>query len=479
MRFLLLFLLLICAQVWGAEYTPDTVPNQRLVNSSHVSDPDALIGTESAALIDQLLVDLEQKTGAQVAVVAVESIGQAPIFDFSQALFDRWGIGSKERNDGLLILLVKDQRMVRMHTGYGLEGVLPDAVCKRIQHEFMLPAFKEGDYGGGLLSGVRVVARILSDPAQALPVAELSSRDENWFGFKVFLASFGSISLFIIFAFKAMAGHFSGSFKEDGIPQIMRWTWMSWLVAFVVVPALIVLICDQLPLVTPIQDCLLAFYAYFALLAIFQAGRQHVAVKRLLTQENYFAIGSLVTSRVSFWGWIALAFPVPFVFFYFFQRSRKKYYRNHPRKCPKCQAVMRKLDEREEDEFLSKARQMEETLGSADHDVWLCDACGAITSLTWPGTESKYEKCPSCKSLAYELESDKVLVSASYEARGKGEETRICRFCGHRKTKTYSIAKLVASSSSSGSSSSSSSSSSSGSSWGGGSSGGGGSSSSW
>jgi uncharacterized protein len=167
------------------------------------------------------------------------------------------------------------------------------------------------------------------------------------------------------------------------------------------------------------------------------------------------------------------------MFHYFFQRQRRTHYRNHPRACPKCRAAMRKLDEAAEDEFLSRAQQMEETLRSADHDVWLCSACGATATSAYPGSESKYEKCPSCKCLAYTLESDTVLEKASYESQGRGEMVHVCKFCGKRKTSSYRIPRLVRESVAAAGSVASSSSSSGGSSWGGGNSGGGGASSNW
>jgi uncharacterized protein len=207
-----------------------------------------------------------------------------------------------------------------------------------------------------------------------------------------------------------------------------------------------------------------------------------VALKRLVGQEKYFAASSLAGRQAGFWGWMAMLFPLPFLFFFLFQMTRKQHYRSHPRNCAKCHAPMRRLSEQEEDPFLSASQQMEETLHSADYDVWLCDSCGATSNWAYPGSDTRYEKCPSCKSLAYFQEADHTLFQPTYESRGKGETVHACKFCGKRKTATYSIAMLVhsvASSSSSSSDSSSSFSSSSGSSWGGGDSGGGGASSSW
>lgn len=91
--------------------------------------------------IDSILSRLEDSTNAQVAVVALQSIGDALPKDFANALFKKWGIGYAGKDNGLLILFVFDQRRVEFETGYGLEGLLPDATCGIIQREKMLPAF--------------------------------------------------------------------------------------------------------------------------------------------------------------------------------------------------------------------------------------------------------------------------------------------------------------------------------------------------
>jgi uncharacterized protein len=114
-----------------------------------------------------LLKSLEKKTSVQVAVVVLESIGDADIFEFSQELFTAWGIGSKGNDNGLLLLMAKQNRTVRFHTGYGLEGALPDVICKRIEREYMVPEFKNGNYSAGILAGIQQVNKILTDPQYA------------------------------------------------------------------------------------------------------------------------------------------------------------------------------------------------------------------------------------------------------------------------------------------------------------------------
>ncbi len=149
-------------------YTVDSVPNPRLENTSfHVSDPDGLLEKGTVSSINGELSALEKSTGIQSAVVVLPSIGDGDDFEFAQDLFRKWGIGDKERNDGLLVLYVDDQRVIRIHTGYGLEGPLPDAICKRIEQQDMIPYFKEGKIDEGLKAGVSALCKRLSSDESA------------------------------------------------------------------------------------------------------------------------------------------------------------------------------------------------------------------------------------------------------------------------------------------------------------------------
>jgi uncharacterized protein len=480
MRHFVVCLLLLCISGWTMAVGVDSVPNPRLISGSHVSDPDGIVGAEAAAAIERLLVELERDTGAQVAVVALDSIGQENLFNFSQALFEHWGIGDRQRNDGLLVLLVKDQRTVRMHTGYGLEGTLPDVVCKRIQDEAMLPAFKEGRYGDGLLAGLRAAAWILRDPAQAErglpPTVEL---DKYWGLFRFILAIIGTLAVVMAYSAKAAAGHFSTTGAgQPGTPLAMRWTAGQWLLVFAAGPTLIAVGFDQVGTSPRTLAFVAALYGYFAFVAAYQAWRQQRTLAGWAERGSFRRCHDLIGRRQRFWLWIALLIPVPFLLHYLFQLQRKAYFRRAPRSCPTCKAPMRRLSEDEEDAYLSKGQQMEETLRSVDHDVWRCTACEVTTSTVYPGENENYAQCPHCQCLTYFRESDHVLRASTYLNGGKGESVYVCKFCGQRDVKAYTMAALVAADSSSGGAASSSGGSSGGS-WGGGSSGGGGSSSSW
>ena len=157
-------LLLVCPLIRAIEYTVDKVPNVHLDDGRRfVSNPDGILSAETVNTLDQMLFSLQEANTSEVAVVALQSIGDNDIDDFATELFTRWGIG-KQNDNGLLVLLVLDQRRITFRTGYGIEGILPDAICKRIQTQYVIPQFKQGDYNKGILDGMNVITRILTTP---------------------------------------------------------------------------------------------------------------------------------------------------------------------------------------------------------------------------------------------------------------------------------------------------------------------------
>lgn len=159
---------LIAVTAWAAgdsvkEYkSVDDVPNVRLTDvRRYVSDPTSILSPAATDTIDAILGRLEKSTGIETAVVMLPSIGENDIFDFSTSLFRKWGIGKKKSDNGLLILFVMDQHKVRFATGYGIEGTMTDAMSKRIQTQYMVPAFKRSDWNKGMVDGVRATAKVL------------------------------------------------------------------------------------------------------------------------------------------------------------------------------------------------------------------------------------------------------------------------------------------------------------------------------
>ena len=156
-------------KAYGIKDVPNTYAQNRLC---HVSDPENILSPESIEEINRMLSLLEDSTGIQSMVVMLQSIGGEDIFEFAHSLFRHWGIGSNERNEGLLVLYVSDQRKIRFTTGYGLEGPMPDAVCKRIQERYMLPHFRKGDTDRGMTEGVAAIVKVLDGSMENIPDEE-------------------------------------------------------------------------------------------------------------------------------------------------------------------------------------------------------------------------------------------------------------------------------------------------------------------
>ena len=162
----LLILSLVATLTFAAgeakQYTLQDVPNVRLSDvRQYVSDPSHILSASACDSINAVLGRLEASTGIETAVVMLPSIGEADIFNFGHELFRQWGIGKKKSDNGLLILFVMDQHKVRFSTGYGIEGTMTDAMSKRIQMQYMVPAFKRSDWNKGMVDGVRATAKVL------------------------------------------------------------------------------------------------------------------------------------------------------------------------------------------------------------------------------------------------------------------------------------------------------------------------------
>lgn len=491
-RWLVGVCLLACSLCAVAAHTPQSVPNPRPSSAGHVANPDDIIDPAHVTQIEQLLARLEADKGVQVAVVAVADIEpSADVFEFAHKLFELWGIGDRVRDDGLLVLLVRDRRTVRMHTGHGLEGLLPDLLCHRIEQQFMKPAFKAGRYGEGLLLGLTEVDRLVRDPAAAAQsIAAVPGQTDAWPVMRwVLSVPIACIGL-MLFVVRATRGYFSRESSDPALPPVsMRHGRWSWLACFVVLPLGLVQLAGTLPVGLRVGAAFLLLYAHFVAMAMLQAWRLHRCARALFANQAHARLHGLLGQQRSFWVWMAIWMPLPFVAYLPYLLTLRGRYRQRVRACEACGQPTRLLSEQEEDAHLSPARQTEERLGSVDHDVWLCGGCGAAQRVSFPNQDTAFEACPACNTVALSLESDTILKNATATQQGKGVRKHVCRHCGHQRKETYAIARTQStspdspssssSSSASSSSSSDSSSSSSSSDWGGGSSGGGGASTTW
>lgn len=161
-------------------YRVEDVPMVHLQNRMrYVSNPDGILSPATVAALDTTLFALEQQTGVQTLVVAVKQIEGGDCFEFAYELGRKNGVGQKEKDNGLVILLVTEERCIQFATGYGLEGDLPDAVCKQIQVRYMNQAFSRGDWDKGMLAGVQAVRQRLDGTGSPLSGPE-EEGDSLW-----------------------------------------------------------------------------------------------------------------------------------------------------------------------------------------------------------------------------------------------------------------------------------------------------------
>ena len=108
--------------------------------------------------ITQVLNELEHLTTAEVKVVTLQSLEGGQIDDFANRLFERWGIGKKDKDNGVLLLAAIQDRKMRIEVGYGLEPVITDAAAGRIRDNYIIPSFKRDDYSQGMTAGSDAIA---------------------------------------------------------------------------------------------------------------------------------------------------------------------------------------------------------------------------------------------------------------------------------------------------------------------------------
>ncbi len=163
------FLLVAVSPSLAKGYTVDQIPNVVLADSTKlVSDPDGVLAPEVRNQVDSILVDIRRQSTAQVAIVIIgnmEPKDQTDVDAFATELFEKWGIGMKDKDNGLLLLIVKDEKKFCFRTGYGVEGILPDMICRRIADEKLVPAFKQEQYGEGILATAERLHELMTSEA--------------------------------------------------------------------------------------------------------------------------------------------------------------------------------------------------------------------------------------------------------------------------------------------------------------------------
>ncbi len=461
-------------------YTVETIPDPKNNGGGYVSNPDNVIDVSTVETINAVLRALEDSTTIQVAVVVVNSIGDEVPAQFRTELFRYWGVGQKDNDNGLLILLVMDQRRMEFEVGYGLEGILTDIMCVRIQQTHMVPLAKEGKYSDAVLAGVLQINKVLVDPqyrdevyADSLsnsgPIAwwkDTVATQAIW----IFAGVYGLIA-FAVFRGRKTAVTKAPSYVKNNFSDAYANT--KFAILNLAAPATFIAWQE---IAGNLRIFEFAAFIYGLILVLLLEKRFRVnryILKEAKNLEPQVTYNLFAKSHSNGWTAANIFFPLPFIFYSLFNKSRMNALRNTAPLADNGVAMV-KMSEKDDDGFLKAFQLTEEQLRSVDYDVWIHEPTKQVKLYRFQNFFSKYKDCPNCAAVAYLMTKNETLVSPTYDSRGTGQKTYTCKACNHINKSTYTIAKRTRSSSSGSSGSGGG-----GSSWGGGSSGGGGGGSSW
>jgi uncharacterized protein len=196
--FLLLFFMTARAQVEIPEL------------SHRVTDLTATLSAQQATELENRLAAFETKKGSQIAVLIVPTTQPEDIAQFGIRVAEAWKIGRKNVDDGVILIVAKEDRKLRLEVGYGLEGVIPDAIAKRVIAETISPLFKEGDFAGGIDAGVTQLMQLIE--GESLPIPDNVPGAQLNEGAFMFILFGGLIAGFVLSAMmgRVMGGMLAG-----------------------------------------------------------------------------------------------------------------------------------------------------------------------------------------------------------------------------------------------------------------------------
>ena len=152
---ILLIVLSLCQVSLAAQAEEVTIPQPQ----GFVSDFARIIDPQARRQLTNIIRELQEKTGAEIAVVTVESTQPLTTFDYAIKIAETWQPGAKGKDNGVVFLVASKDRKMFITTGYGVEGMLPDGKVGAIQDQYIVPAFKQGNYSQGILSGTQAIAQ--------------------------------------------------------------------------------------------------------------------------------------------------------------------------------------------------------------------------------------------------------------------------------------------------------------------------------
>jgi uncharacterized protein len=163
---LLLAMLLACAPAFAQQLAAIPALDKPVIDTTGTLD------TTQVAALDTQARALQKRKGAQLQILMVPTTEPETIEQYTVRAFEQYKLGRKGVDDGVLIVVAKNDRRVRIEPGYGLEGAIPDAIANRVIQEYLVPKFRAGDYGGGLIDATAALVKVIDGEALPEPMAD-------------------------------------------------------------------------------------------------------------------------------------------------------------------------------------------------------------------------------------------------------------------------------------------------------------------
>ncbi|WP_415818913.1 TPM domain-containing protein [Bordetella tumbae] len=475
-----------------AQYSVESLPNPKDRGDSHyVSDPDGNLQGSTVAELDAISATIEQTNGSEFAIAVVNDYQGGSDFQFALDLFNHWGIGKQGANNGLLLFLAMDRHEYRFISGYGVEGIFPDALLKQIGERYLVPYLQSGNTDMAVLSAAKAIESVFLSPEHALELEGLKAYEPTFWnrhsealdksGFVIVL--FAVAMLWMSLARKRVLKRFAiKSTKYEGHPF---WLGLFTYVFLLFMSLFVFLLTETIEQVYQFKNLPYFVATFCALILSFHYHACSTLLERSTKDKK-----TALDMRTSFTRWSLLPLVLaPFAYLAYagvVKNGRLARLRATPpdNSGDWSRQSRDKLTPKDLMRYLTSEQQCEEKIESKSYEIWINQKTGANQLSGFAGKQAKsFSICPQCHAQTLKKPAIKVIEPSTYSEEGKGERIQTCAYCDYKKSLGFIALAVLSDSDSSSSGGSSSggggSSSSSSGSFGGGSSGGGGAGGRW
>lgn len=472
-----------------AQYSVESLPNPKdRGDSYYVSDPQGYLQSDTVAQLDAISAAIEQKNGSEFAVVVVDDYQGDSDFQFALDLFNHWGIGKQGADNGLLLFLALDRREYRFISGYGVEGIFPDALLKRIGETYLVPYLRADNPDLAVLSTAKAIESVFMSPSHALELGGLKAYEPTFWNRYAntfdksgwVIAPFALAMVWMSFTRKRVLKKFA----LKGAPYEGRPFWYA-LFTFILLMFFSVFVFMALEAIEDVYQFKNLPYFVAAFCSLMLCFHYHAC--STLLQRSTKDSKTALDLRVLFTRWNLLSLLLAPLAYLAYVGVVKNGRMAHLRATPPdssgdwVRLSRDAIKPKDLIKYLSKQQQREEKIEAKSYEIWVNQKRGVTHLESFAGPQTKkFSICPKCGGQTFRAPEIQVIKPATYSATGSGKRIQSCAFCDHTQSLgLITLAMLQKSKSSSGGSSGGGGGGSSGGSFGGGSSGGGGAGGRW